>query len=51
LKNARLLLDMKKREKSISIDQTLSKVESVLSEISEELEKERYRLESVCCLK
>ena len=47
LKNARLLLDMKKREKSISIDQTLSKVESVLSEISEELEKERYRLESL----
>ncbi len=47
LKNARLLLDMKKKERSISIDQTLSRVESVLSEISEELEKERYRLESL----
>jgi len=47
LRNARLLLDMKKRERRISIDQTLSKVEDVLSEISEELEKERYRLESL----
>ena len=47
LRNARLLLDMKKREKKISVDQTLSKVEEVLSEISEELEKERYKLESL----